>query len=187
MLTRINMNRIRNLAKQGKATPDQLAALAEYTKRSADDNSYRMCIDCGANSPQPGSAAGDRWIETHECPTPGEFEKWLNDPVAMAEYRATINITYAEMAKKYGSRDMMIYEMYNLSQYADGSVLNAMPTTINPWRTLTAQEVVDGKAVIQADRNSAAVKTAKDITADLLRNAKAALKNGSTTNLAPRA
>jgi hypothetical protein len=95
-------------------------------------------------------------------------------------------MTYAEQARENGRDDEhMVYEMFMFSQYSDGSVLNCHPTTINPWRTLTAQEVAAGKATINAD-NAAAAKVAKEISGDLKRNAKAALKNGTTKTLAPR-
>jgi len=73
----------------------------------------------------------------------------------------------------------MIYEMYQFSQYSDGSVLDC--------RTImyTAQEVVDGKVFVH---NSVEIssETARNINLDLRRNAKAVLKNGTTKNLAPR-
>jgi hypothetical protein len=84
--------------------------------------------------------------------------------------------TMAETAAVNGRDEAnMIYEMYQISQYADGSVLNCLLTDINPQATFTAQEVVDGKFVINAD-NPLGAKLAKTIMRDVKRNAEKALK-----------
>ncbi len=110
------------------------------------------------------------------------------------EYHAAINMTYAEMAKKYGTRDMLIYEMYNLSQFSDGSVLNAITML-----TYTAEQVRDSYKTGMPDYKlidgllgfpdaaTGMMKLIKSIYDDLRRNARAAIKTGGhTKNLAPR-
>jgi len=91
-------------------------------------------------------------------------------------------MTYAEEAELSGKRDdeHMIYEMFQFSQYEDGSVFDC-------WRdvTHTSQEIADGMDVV-GNENPKTVSVAKNINRDLRRNAKAALKNGTSTNLAPR-
>ncbi len=84
-------------------------------------------------------------------------------------------MTYAENTMQTRERDdeHMIYEMFNLSQYEDGSVLDCIP-----MRSYTAKQVVDGECD--------SLKTAKNIIDDLKRNALAAIKHGNTMNLAPR-
>lgn len=109
----------------------------------------------------------------------------MTDFIATAE--ANLRNTFAEQARENGSHEGLprIYEMYNFSQYADGSVLNAIS-----MKTYTAQEVADTDLVGVTDHpkhtHPAALKVAKLISADLRRNAKEALKNGTTKNLAPR-
>jgi hypothetical protein len=93
--------------------------------------------------------------------------------------------TMAEQAAETGTRDHLICEMYQWAQFEDGSVLNSLLTDINPTATFTAQEVVDGLFVIYSD-NPHCEKLGKIIMGDMLRNAKAAIKNGTTKNLAPR-
>jgi hypothetical protein len=91
----------------------------------------------------------------------------------------------AEQAAETGTRDHLIYEMYQWAQFEDGSVFNSLRTDINPTATFTAQEVVDGLFQIKSD-NPTCKKLGKIIMRDMLRNAKAAIKNGTTKNLAPR-
>lgn len=86
-------------------------------------------------------------------------------------------MTYAEHSAATQTRDdeHMIYEMYNYSQYEDGSVLNCVG-----METLTAQEVAD------FPEGRGWTPLLKTIWRDMRRNAKAALKHGATRNLAPR-
>ena len=93
--------------------------------------------------------------------------------------------TMAEQAAETGTRDHLICEMYQWAQFEDGSVFNSLRTDINPTATFTAQEVVDGLFVIHSDTPHCE-KLGKIIMRDMLRNAKAAIKNGTTKNLAPR-
>jgi hypothetical protein len=88
-------------------------------------------------------------------------------------------MTQAENSKINGRDDgTMIYEMYWLSQYTDGSVLECVN-----MQTFTAQEVVDGAC----DGYGTMIgQSGKAVIGDLRRNAKAAIKNGTTSNLAPR-
>jgi len=93
-------------------------------------------------------------------------------------------MTYAEQTAANGQRDdeHMIYEMFEFSQYSDGSVLECRTMT-----TYTAEEVWLGKVIVTPRQTcSLNYKMAKDISDDLKRNAKAALKNGTTKNRAPR-
>ncbi len=85
-------------------------------------------------------------------------------------------MTYAEQTAATGVRDdlHMIYEMGPTSQYEDGSVLNCLTMT-----TFTREEVAAGIDVPQFG------VSAKRISKDLQRNARAALKHGKTNNLAP--
>jgi hypothetical protein len=87
-------------------------------------------------------------------------------------------VTYAEQSKANESRDEahMIYEVMNVSQYEDGSVLECQFMS-----TYTAAQIVSGIIV----RCAASPQTTKQVTKDLVRNAKAAIKNGKTKNLAP--
>src|SRR5277367_2035094 len=100
-------------------------------------------------------------------------------------------MTFAERTWQAGKRDdeHMIYEMYQFSQYSDGSVLDCAAGV-----TYTAAEIVGGALIVDFPKRkgsdyvrppqSPVLSLAKQINADLLRNAKAALKNGTTTNLA---
>jgi hypothetical protein len=83
--------------------------------------------------------------------------------------------TYAEQTAATGKRDdeHMIYEMGPTSQYEDGSVL--ICTTM---RTYTREEAAAGIEVRPFGGS------AKKISEDLQRNAKAAIKHGKTKNLA---
>jgi hypothetical protein len=101
------------------------------------------------------------------------------------EAEQNFRMTMAEIAAEQGTRDGVIYEMYQWSQFEDGSVFNALRTNINPIATFTAKQVVDGVFVIVSD-NPLGEKLGRVIMSDMLRNAKAAIKNGSTANLAPR-
>jgi hypothetical protein len=85
-------------------------------------------------------------------------------------------MTYAEQTAATGERDdvHMIYEMGPTSQYEDGSVLNCI-TMI----TYTREQVAAGIDVPPFG------VSAKKITKDLQRNAKAAIKHGKTRNLSP--
>jgi hypothetical protein len=85
-------------------------------------------------------------------------------------------MTYAEHTAATGQRDdvHMIYEMGPTSQYEDGSVL--ICTTM---KTYTREEAAAGIEV------PAFGGSAKRITKDLQRNAKAAIKHGKTENRAP--
>jgi hypothetical protein len=78
-------------------------------------------------------------------------------------------LTYAEQTAATGQRDdvHMIYEMGPTSQYEDGSVLNCITMT-----TYTREEVAAGIEV------PAFGGSAKKISKDLQRNAKAAIKHG---------
>lgn len=93
-------------------------------------------------------------------------------------------MTYAEQTWKRGQRDdeHMIYEMYMFSQYSDGSVLDCYQGI-----TYTAKEVATGTDVVQKPPKADAAirKLTRAINGDLRRNAKAAVKNGTTKNLAP--
>lgn len=83
-------------------------------------------------------------------------------------------MTYAEQSVVNGrDDDHMIYEMFHVSQYEDGSVLDCAR-----MESYTAQQVVNGTA----DR----IYPSKVIIDDLKRNARAAIKKGQTNNLAPR-
>jgi hypothetical protein len=88
--------------------------------------------------------------------------------------------TFAQISKDTGVRDdeHMIYEMLYFSQYEDGSVLNCRdskyPVTYGP------EEVAVGDFHVDVELSRWGVKH------DLIRNAKAAVKNGTTKNLAPR-
>jgi hypothetical protein len=93
--------------------------------------------------------------------------------------------TMAETAAETGTRDGIIYEMLQWAQFEDGSVFNSLRTTINPTPTFTAQEIVDGLFVIHSD-NPDGEKLGNIVMKDVIRNAKAALKDGTTKNLAPR-
>jgi hypothetical protein len=88
-------------------------------------------------------------------------------------------MTYAERSKARQSRDEdhMIYEVMNVSQYEDGSVLECQMMS-----TYTAAQIASGMIV----RCAASSQTTKQVNKDLVRNAKAAIKNGKTKNLAPR-
>src|SRR5271170_4647915 len=94
------------------------------------------------------------------------------------------NPTWAEMSIHHGRDDKhMIYEMFQISQYSDGSVLNCLT-----MKFFTAQEIVDmGKPNLRPSAGGTAEqrKLWQAVFGDLRRNAKAALKNGTTTNLAP--
>jgi hypothetical protein len=90
------------------------------------------------------------------------------------------HMTYAERSAATRIRDdeHMIYEMGSISQYEDGSVLDCVAMT-----TYTAEEVVTGVAVhfepaILFNRPNLYLK-------DLRRNAKAAVRKGTTENFAP--
>ena len=85
-------------------------------------------------------------------------------------------MTYAEQTAATGQRDdqHMIYEMGPTSQYEDGSVL--ICTTM---ATYTREQAAAGIAVPPFGGS------AKRISKDLQRNAKAAIKQGKTRNLAP--
>jgi hypothetical protein len=89
-------------------------------------------------------------------------------------------MTYAERAAANRERDdkHMIYEMMNISQYEDGSVLECITMT-----TYTAQEAAAGVRGVRFDGTPATLKL---FVKDLQRNAKSALKQGKTENLAPR-
>jgi hypothetical protein len=97
--------------------------------------------------------------------------------------------TFAERTAETGVRadEHMIYEMGSWSQYSDGSVLDCIS-----MKTFTAQEVADGDILgLAKDDPSWAIfpdnkKVAHAVGGDLKRNAKPAIKNGTTKNLAPR-
>jgi hypothetical protein len=85
--------------------------------------------------------------------------------------------TFAERTARIEKRDEdhMIFEMYQFSQYEDGSVLSCIG-----MQTFTAQEVVDGRCLI--DPAPGFEKLAKRIDKSLRINAKAALRDGKTHN-----
>lgn len=89
-------------------------------------------------------------------------------------------MTYAERSAATRTRDdeHMIYEMGSVSQYEDGSVLDCMTMA-----TYTAEQVVTGIAV--RFETAFIFNRPKLYLKDLRRNAKAALKKGTTGNLAP--
>ncbi len=89
-------------------------------------------------------------------------------------------MTYAETSAANRTRDdiHMIYEMHNISQYKDGSVLECIQ-----MNTFTAQQVVVPGFTIKW--MGTAQKLLPTVIRDLQRNAKAAIKNGSTGNRAP--
>lgn len=70
----------------------------------------------------------------------------------------------------------MIYEMMNISQYEDGSVLDCLTMT-----TYTAAQAESDVTIAYAGDQ----RLGKRIRKDLKRNARAAIKNGKTKNLAP--
>jgi hypothetical protein len=84
--------------------------------------------------------------------------------------------TYAEQTAATGERDdlHMIYEMGPTSQYEDGSVLICTTMT-----TYTPQEAAAGIDVPPFGGS------AKRISKDLQRNARAAIKHGKTEDRAP--
>lgn len=88
-------------------------------------------------------------------------------------------MTYAEQTKASGTRDEehMIYEMMNVSQYEDGSVLECQLMS-----TYTAVQIASGMII----RCAASPKTTQQVNKDLVRNAKAAMKHSKTQNLAPK-
>lgn len=89
-------------------------------------------------------------------------------------------MTYAEQSITNGRDDEhMIYEMGYISQYSDGSVLNAAA-----MKVYTAQEILDDEEGKNAAWKLKPFK--RELWGDLRRNAKAALKDGTTKNLAPR-
>lgn len=102
-------------------------------------------------------------------------------------------LTCAEMAKELEIRldEHMIYEMYHVSQYRDGSVLDCLR-----MRTFTAEELttnaLTSMVAVFGDQEPAAsvepsiAKLGREVAKDIRRNAMAAVKNGTTTNLAPR-
>jgi hypothetical protein len=98
--------------------------------------------------------------------------------VFIFEQRRT-SMTYAEKSKSTKTRDdeHMIFEMFNISQYKDGSVLDCLT-----MRTFTAAEVVEGDVIGCVDCSPA---SRSKVYAALSINAKAAIKNGITENLAP--
>jgi len=89
-------------------------------------------------------------------------------------------MTYAEQVVATGKRDdeHMIYEMFHISQYSDGSVLN-----VATMKAYTVQEILDDEEGKDALWKFNPVK--RQLWGDLRRNAEAALKNGTTGNLAP--
>ena len=89
-------------------------------------------------------------------------------------------MTYAEHSAATRTRndEHMIYEMGSISQYDDGSVLDCLTMT-----TYTAEDVLAGIAV--RFEPAGIFNRPKLYLKDLKRNAKAALKNGATENLAP--
>jgi hypothetical protein len=90
-------------------------------------------------------------------------------------------MTYAEHSAGTRTREdeHMIYEMGSISQYEDGSVLDCLTMT-----TYTAEDVLAGIAV--RFEPASMFNHPKLYFKDLKRNAKAALKNGTTKNRAPR-
>jgi hypothetical protein len=92
-------------------------------------------------------------------------------------------MTYAERSAATRTRDdeHMIYEMGSVSQYADGSVLDCLTMT-----TYSAEQVVAGITLRTLRFEPAFIFNRPSLyLKDLRRNAKAALKNGTTRNLAP--
>ena len=89
-------------------------------------------------------------------------------------------MTYAEqtVATRERDDDHMIYEMGSISQYEDGSVLDCVQ-----MKSYTAEQVATGINV--AFQPAAIFRCPNRYLKDLKRNAKAALKNGKTENLAP--
>jgi hypothetical protein len=86
-------------------------------------------------------------------------------------------MTYAEAAAVNGRDDEhMIYEMMNISQYEDGSVLDCVTMT-----TYTAAQAASDIAIAYAGDRTLANRVRKDVEC----NARAAIKNGKTENLAP--
>jgi hypothetical protein len=85
-------------------------------------------------------------------------------------------MTHAEQTAATGQRDdlLMVYEMGPTSQYEDGSVLICTTMT-----TYTRGEAAAGIEVPPFGGS------ARRISKDLQRNAKAAIKHGKTKNLAP--
>jgi len=71
----------------------------------------------------------------------------------------------------------MIYEMSVISQYEDGSVFNCVT-----METMTAEDVVNLPPTQPLPFCGGGERA---VIRDLKRNAKAALKNGKTENLAP--
>ena len=90
-------------------------------------------------------------------------------------------MTYAEQTKATEKRDdeHMIYEMGSVSQYQDGSVLQC--TTM---QTFTPEQVAAMTRPLQPEPSAIFRRPALYLK-DLRRNAKAALKHGTTENLAP--
>lgn len=83
-------------------------------------------------------------------------------------------MTHAEASIHAGrDDDHMIYEEYNISQYADGSVLNCLTMT-----TYTAQDVIDG-GVSMAGLPPFGEKYLKSVAADLRRNAMKATRTAA--------
>jgi hypothetical protein len=117
----------------------------------------------------------DRSVYSYENGEAYTAAEWLGQRDGM---------TYAEQSKASQQRDdeHMIYEMLHMSHYSDGSVLDCKTMT-----ALTAQQIV-GMGVPDCDKwgGTAEQRKFQDIFNDLRRNAKAALKNGTTRNLAPR-
>jgi hypothetical protein len=90
------------------------------------------------------------------------------------------HMTHAECSAVTRKRDdeHMIYEMGTISQYEDGSVLDCLTMT-----TYTAEQVVAGITIYPEP--ALIFNRPKLYLKDLKRNAKVALKNGKTENLAP--
>jgi hypothetical protein len=94
-------------------------------------------------------------------------------------------MTYAERSAAAQTRDdeHMIYEMYQFSQYEDGSVFDCVKS-----RTYTAEELLRADVEVgycQAKYHPSMRRRLQAISGDLRRNAKAALKNGKTENRTP--
>jgi hypothetical protein len=89
-------------------------------------------------------------------------------------------MTHAERSAATRTRDdeHVIYEMGSVSQYEDGSVFDCIT-----MMTYTAEQVVSGIAI--RFEPALILNRPKLYLKDLRRNAKAALKNGRTGNLAP--
>jgi len=86
-------------------------------------------------------------------------------------------MTYAEAAAVNGrDEEHMIYEMMNISQYEDGSVLDCLTMT-----TYTSAQAVSDTAIAYAGDQRLGNRVRKD----LRRNARSAIKNGKTENRAP--